>query len=178
MDITLGYAIAVGGVLIILALFNHLGLLSWLLDLVSWARPFCNQAFRYLAYPYLVRRHRFWGPWTLGDLIIQLVYIGSNSFCLGFRANIAQAGLRAGTLSVVNLIPLFLGPHLSFLADILGVSLNTFRYMHRSAALMSSGLVLFHALTVISRTAFALHGAKNRSAVVVSTALFLEFPAS
>jgi hypothetical protein len=164
-----------GGALIVLVLFN---LISCLPNFVSFARPFFNRTFRYFTYPYIVRRHRLWGPWTLGDLVIQLVYIGSNSFCLGFRANIVKAGLRAGTLSVVNFIPLFLGPHLSFLADILGVSLRTFRHIHRSAALMSSGLVLFHVLTaIISRTAFALHGAKNLSATVVSTELFL-VPAS
>ena len=167
MEITLGYAIGLGSVLITLAFIN---LLSSFPYSTSFAPHFLRQAFRYLTYPYLVRRHRFLGPWTRADVIIQLAYITSNSFCLGFRSSIAKAGLRAGSLSLINLIPLFLGPHLGFLADILGVSLSTFRHLHRSAGLMSSGLVLFHALIVIiSRTAFALHGVKNLSGVVVST---------
>ena len=176
MEITLGYAIALGGVLIALVLVNLLPPLPYF---ALFAPPLLHQAFRYLTYPYLLRRHRFLGPWTHADVIIQLVYIVSNSFCLGFRSSIAKAGLRAGSLSLINLIPLFLGPHLGFLADILGVSLSTFRHIHRSAGLMSSGLVLFHALTVIiSRTAFALRGVKNRSAVVVSTWLSLGVLAS
>jgi hypothetical protein len=177
MDVTLGYAIATGGVLLILVLINLIPCLPYL---VSFAPPFFYQALKYLKYHYLVRRHRFLGPWTLADVIIQLVYIICNSLCLGFQvsslgfqvSSIAKAGLQAGNLSLINLIPLFLGPHLSFLADILGVSLSTIRRIHRSAGLMSLGLVLFHVLViVVSSTAFTLSSAKNLSAVVVSTQL-------
>jgi hypothetical protein len=67
------------------------------------------------------------------------------------------------------LILLFLGPHLSFLADIIGVSLSTFQQIHRSAGLMSLGLVVFHTLVIFaSRTAFAVRGRKNKFAIVVS----------
>ncbi len=144
---------------------------------IPFAQPFFHCTFRYLTYPYLVCQHRFWGPWTLADIIIQFIYIASNSFCLGFRvsrlgfrvASIAKASMQAGTLSLINMIPLFLGPHLSFLANILGVSLSTFWHIHRSAGLMSPALVLFHALViVISGTAFASSDAKNLPAVIVS----------
>jgi hypothetical protein len=168
MDITLGYAIAVGGILLILLLINLLPCLPYV---ISVPQPFSCQKLKYLTYYYLINRHRFWGPWTPVDVMIQLAYITSNSVCLGFRfPSIATAGIRASNLSLINLIPLFLGPHLSFLADILGVSLSTFQRIHRSAGLMSLGLVLFHALViVISSTAFTLSNAKNISAVVVST---------
>ena len=119
---------------------------------------------------YLVRRHRFLGPWTLADVIIQLIYIASNSFCLGFRVSgVKKAGIRAGILSLINLIPLFLGPHLGFLADILGISLSAFWRIHRFAGLMSLGLVFFHALVIVSSTVFTLSDVKNLSAVIVST---------
>lgn len=168
MEITLGYAIAAGGILLVLALINLFPLLP---QLISFARPFFRRASRYLIYRYLIGRHRFLGPWTFADVIIQLVYIGVNSFCLGFRfPSIATAGIRAGNLSLINLIPLFLGPHLSFLADLLGVSLRTFRHIHCSVGLISLGLVLFHSLVIFtSRTAFALRGTQNIYAVVVST---------
>jgi hypothetical protein len=179
IDITLGYAIAVGGVLLLLGLTNLLPCIPYL---IPFARPFFYRTFRYLTYPYLVRRHRFLGPWTLADIIIQFIYIASNSFCLGFRvsrlgfrvASIAEAGIQAGILLLINMIPLFLGPHLSFLADILGVSLSTFRHIHRSAGLMFPGLVLFHALVIVtSGTAFASSDTKNLPAVIVSTQLAL-----
>jgi predicted ferric reductase len=111
------------------------------------------------------------GPWTFADLLLQAIYIASNSFCIRFRcSDIAEAGVRAGNLSLINMIPLFLGPHLGFLADILGISLSTFRLMHRSAGMMSCSLVLFHVLAMlVSHTAFPLRGTANLSAVVVST---------
>jgi hypothetical protein len=167
MDVTLGYAIAAGGVLFIPVFIHLFPRLSYL---TSFAPPRLRWVLKHLTYLYLVRRHQFLGPWTLADVIIQLVYIGGNSFCLGFRvSSIATAGVRAGNLSLINLITLFLGPHLSFLADTLGISLRTFQHIHRSAGLMALGLVLFHAIvTVTSPTAFALSDAKNLSAVVVS----------
>jgi hypothetical protein len=174
MDIILGYAIALGGVLLIPVLIN---ILPWLLYLTFSTPSFVQQALRYLKYPYLVRRHRFVGPWTCADIIIQLVYIAGNSFCLGFRvSNIAKAGVRAGNLSLINMIPLFLGPHLGFLADILGISLSTFQLIHRSARMMSCSLVLFHLLTMlVSNTSFPLRGIVNLSAVVVSTFVTIIF---
>jgi hypothetical protein len=167
MDVTLGYAIAAGGVLFIPVFIHLLPRLSYL---ISFAPPRLRWMLKYLIYLYLVRRHRFLGPWTLADVIIQLVYIGGNSFCLSFRvSSIAMAGVRAGNLLLINLVALFLGLHLSFLADTLGVSLSTFRHIHRSAGLMALGLVLFHAIVIItSPAAFALSGAKNLSALVVS----------
>ena len=168
MEITMAYAVALGGVLLILALINLLPGLPYLT--ISTPR-FLQRALRYLTYPYLVRRHRFWGPWTCADIIIQIVYIGCNAFCIRFPASdITEAGVRAGYLSLINMIPLFLGPHLGFLADILGVSLSTFRLMHRSAGMMSCSLFLFHVLAkLVSHTAFAFRGIANLSAVVVST---------
>lgn len=157
MEITIGYAIAASGILLVLALINLLPLLP---QLISFARPFFRRVSRYLIFRYLIGRHRFLGPWTFADVIIQLIYISINSFCLGFRVpSIAAAGIRAGNLSLLTLIPLFLGPHLSFLADAIGVSLSTFRHIHHSAGLMSLGLVLFHTLIIFtSQTAFALRG--------------------
>lgn len=162
MDIILGYAISVASVLAAPILLN----------LIRYARPSAQQGFKYLTYPYLLRRHHLLGPWTVADVLLQLVFIACNCFCLGFRipfSNILQAGIRAGSLSLINLIPLFLGPHISFLADIFGISLNNFRKMHRSAGFMSCGLVIVHIVIMLrSRTeVFRVQGASNISAVVV-----------
>ncbi|KAH6668517.1 cell surface metalloreductase [Halenospora varia] len=48
------------------------------------------------------------------------------------------------------MMPLFLGTHLSFLADLFGVSLKAFRMVHRSAGMMSFALVLLHVLVVVA----------------------------
>jgi len=106
-------------------------------------------------------------------VLAQLIYIAVNVFCFSFRASsISQAGLRAGTLSIVNLIPLFAGLHISFLADLLGVTLATFRQIHRSAGVMSVLLALFHVpVAVASRSSFALALPQNLFAVIVSALL-------
>jgi hypothetical protein len=171
MEITLGYAIALGGILLIPVLLPCF----WYCTLFT--PSFLRYALNFLTYPYLIRRHRFLGPWTYADIIIQLFYIAINAFCLSFRvtSDIAKAGMRAGNLSLINMIPLFLGPHLSFLADILGISLSTFRLIHRSAGLMSLGLACLHVVfSFASHTAFSLHS--NRAAVVVSFFNTLSFP--
>jgi hypothetical protein len=176
MDPTLGYATAFGGVFMGLILVNllHLKRLTYLAYLPSFARPSLLRSWRYLIYPYLVHRHRFLLPFTLADLLTQLIYVAGTSFSLAYGSTIEKAGLRAGTLSLINLIPLFFGPHLGFAADVLGLSLGAFRNVHRSAGLVSSGLVLFHTAVVIkSRTEFALSSTKNVSAVVVGISFIL-----
>jgi hypothetical protein len=47
-------------------------------------------------------------------------------------------------------MPLFFGPHLSFLADLLHITLSTYHRIHRSMRLMSFILLLFHVLTLIA----------------------------
>lgn len=46
------------------------------------------------------------------------------------------------------MIPLFAGPHLSFMADILGFRLGMYRRVHRSAGVMTFTVLLFLALVV------------------------------
>lgn len=70
-----------------------------------------------------------------------------NIFCFSFRAStISQASLRAGTLSVINLAPLYAIPRLGALADLLGMALSTLRQIHPSAGVMAVLLAVFHVL--------------------------------
>jgi hypothetical protein len=99
--------------------------------------------------------------------------------CVGFKAaslgeagfeavSLSEAGVRAAHLSLVNMAPAFAGPHLTFLADMLGVSLGTFRHIHRSAGVVSVLLLAFHIATVVAaRTPFPLQVAQNMWALVV-----------
>ena len=101
---------------------------------------------------------------------MQLIYIAGNIFCFGFRApTISQAGLRAGTLSIINLILLFAGPHLGALADLLDVTLSAVRQIHRSAGVMAVLLAVFHILVAFSsRPSFVLDLPQNLFAVIIS----------
>jgi hypothetical protein len=99
------------------------------------------------------------------------MYITANIFCTSFHtSSISEAGLRAGTLSLINIVPLFAGPHLGFLADLLGVSINIYRRIHRSAGLMSFLLTLFHVIVgLTSITPFVIMAGQNLFALIVST---------
>jgi hypothetical protein len=66
------------------------------------------------------------------------------------------------------MIPLFLGPHLSFLAGLFGVFLDTYRLVHRLAGLMLVVLLLFHVFTAVAvRTAFLLSEPANLYKLII-----------
>jgi len=144
MDITQVYAAVLGGSILLMFYINvHC-------YVVSIVRAFSWVLSNHLVYPQIVRRHRFLGPWSRADVLLQLVYIAANFFCVGFGATTAHvAGVRAARLSLINLFPTFAGLHFGFLADFLGLRLSTYRYIHRSAAYMSCTLLVLHVLIVV-----------------------------
>jgi hypothetical protein len=94
---------------------------------------------------FLIDRHALIGPLTVASAILHLVYLGGNIVCLVYDVDsVAQVALRAGTLSLVNMTPLYLATHLSFLADIFGLSLPTYRQLHRSCGLIAAAHAIFH----------------------------------
>lgn len=164
IDLTEGYAIAVGGILLILVLVESLSHLGWFFRTVYlWIS-------KHLIYPYALRRHRGIGPWSRATVLIQLAYITAKMICLSFRnPSLSEAGPRAGNLSLINLIPVFAGPHHGFLAERIGLSLSSLRRVHRSASLTSFSLALFHVLvTVANRKSFPLSRSGNIFTVIVS----------
>ncbi len=163
MDIIQVYAVAAGGILFIFVLIN---LLPYLAPLGKHISLF---TLKHLTYPYLLHRHRFVGPWSRAEILIQAVYLTVNIFCLSFRVSgMAEASNRAGTLSLVNMIPLFASPSFSFLADRLGVPFKVYRCAHRSAGFMTFTLVLIHVLSVVSHGSFSLSQPQHLFAVIVS----------
>jgi ferric-chelate reductase len=170
MDAIQIYAIAAGATLSIFAILH---LLPSLIPLFTRVSLFVSKHF---TYPYLLHRHRILGPWSRAGVVIQLAYLAVNLFCVsvvelswnGLRtANFSDAGRRAGTLAEVNMIPLLAGPHLSFLADRLGLSLKAIRGVHRSAGWVTAALVLLHAMAAASDGPFPLNVSQNLYAVVV-----------
>jgi hypothetical protein len=143
--------IAAGGI------FTILFLLTLRPYLVQFIEHLVLLQSKYLTYPQILRRHSFLGSWTPAGFAVHVVYITMNVYCLEFwKLTTTKAGLRAANLALINMMPLFLGNHLSFLADLFGISLNTFRMVHRSAGMMSFGLALLHVLIVVaSRASFS-----------------------
>jgi hypothetical protein len=68
---------------------------------------------------------------------------------------------------MVNMTPLFAGFHHAFLADLLGLPLKTIRGIHRSARLMTCGLLLLHAMIAASEASLPLNVPQNLFAVVL-----------
>jgi hypothetical protein len=165
MDISQAYAIVVGGSFCLLLLINGLPLIA---RLVRYLSPLVS---KHLIYRYVLHRHRLLGPWSRAGVLVQLIYVAGNVCCFKFwDTTISQAGLRAGTLAMINLIPLFAVPHLGTLADLLGVTLSTFRQIHRSAGVMAVVLTIFHVLVMIaSQPSFPLDLPQNKFAVIVSS---------
>lgn len=105
-----------------------------------------------IGYCFLVDRHNLIGPFTVASAFVQLVYVGSNlvSVVYGVKS-MAEAASRAGTLALINLAPLYLSAHLSFLADIFGLPLVIYRQLHRSCGMMAAGHVIFHGAFALAR---------------------------
>lgn len=164
MEITQIYAVAAGGVFLILMIIKGFPFIQHVL------RSLAITISKYLTYPFVVRRHRLLGPWSPADVLLQLLYIALNILCVTFRVtSFNEAGDRAGTLSIVNMAPLFFGLHLSFLADLLGLSSSNYRRIHRSAGIISFALVTLHLLAAVhGDPTYSLHVRGNLYLLIVS----------
>lgn len=141
MDVTQIYTIIAGGI------FGVLVVIQWILRVLETIQTVSLWGFCHLVYPFILRRHRFVGPWTRSGLLVRLLYLLANAFCGSFRVNsLAQARKRTGTLSLINMIPLYFGAHLSFVADLLGVSLGNLCSIHGSSAAVSTFLGSLHVI--------------------------------
>ena len=141
MEVTQIYAIAAG------AIFGSCLVARTVLTLIRFCRPYGVFLFKHLLYPLVLRRHRFFGPWTRAQVLFHLLYVAVNIFCGTFRVStVAQAASRAGSLSLINMMPSYFGYHLSFVSDILGLSLSMYRRVHASTGAMSVFLGLLHAI--------------------------------
>ena len=158
MNIPQIYAIAAGGVFVLLLIMKSGSSIRHVFHALAILVA------KHLTYAVLVRRHRLLGPWSRGDVLLQVTYLTINIFCMTFRVvSVKDAGARAGTLAMINLTPLFFGLNLSFLADILGISLTNFRRIHRMMGWMSLLLGVVH-----GDSSFLRDMPKNLYAVIVS----------
>ena len=126
MNVTQVYTIAAGGIFVLLFIVKSVSSIQQVL------RALAILVAKYLTYLFIVRRYRILGPWSRADILLQLIYFTINIFYITFRVtSVKDTGARAGTLAIINMAPLFFGFHLSFLADILGISLPNYRRIHR-----------------------------------------------
>lgn len=113
----------------------------------SYAAVFIQQ---HIVYPFFLRRYRFLGLWTRASFVCQFIYWTANILYISFRvSSLVDAGTRTGTLALINMIPLYSGLHLSFLADMLGISVRVYSRVHGSVGVLVGALALFHTLVSI-----------------------------
>lgn len=155
------FAVALSGI------FLFFGLLSLGHKIARFLRP----SFLYLTQKAWTRRSRYTGgPWTYWNVLLQVTYVFANSFCIAFRAaSIQSAGSRAAKISLINMVPLFAGPYLSLLADLLQISLRTCRAIHRTLAVVALLSVGFHTITIlVNRDSFSFQNRQSSWGYVVS----------
>ena len=175
IDNTLVYAACLGGLLFLLVLFPllrsvcPLALQLPILYVTRYISPFFA---RHLTHRTLIRRRKFMSRWSWTKALVVLFYFGVNILCLFLRFPGAdQVGLRAGTLSLINMMILYTSPHLSFISDALGMSLDTYRHVHSSAGLMSFVLAAFHAtMGTLNQGALSLQVPRDLFALIVRIA--------
>lgn len=166
MDAPLFYAVAAGGTIVLLLFINSATHLTRFLE------PFWTLIWKYFLLPTLVGRHRFFGPWTFAQVSFQLVYLVANIFCASFRVLTAkEVSVRAAHLSLINMMPAYFGFHLSFISDLLGVSLATYRLFHASTGTISVLFGLLHILIhAISKPSFQVGEPWQMFRLIVSVA--------
>lgn len=144
MNPTEVYALCALGVVLTLFLANKVAPHA-----IAVAKSLFVFSVRTIGFRYLVNRHRLLGPWTIASVVAHTVCLAGNITCLTYGVKTwLQAAGRAGTMGLINMGPAFLAPHLSFLADLFGVRLETCKRAHRFCGLLAAGHVLFHGVVL------------------------------
>lgn len=162
MEIPAFYAIATGG--IFLALF----LVQTRHILIHWTESFSVLLSRHLTLPVLIRRHRIIGPWSRASVLLHVSYIAVNIAMVFLRvASLEDSGRRAGELALINMIFPLSAAHLSFLAQLLGISWRTCRKIHRATGWMAFVMLSFHIVVELQSQAFSFPLTETRNLLTV-----------
>ena len=136
-----------------------------------FCRPLARRVLRHLVYPRIFRSRQLFNlnP-TRAEFLFHIVHWAATATGNAYGVhNLLDAGLRAGQMSIIHLLPLFAFRQLSSVADLFGVSLSLTYTVHRSIGIMASIQGVVHAV-------ISLHGTKWSAAdsilgLLVSTGL-------
>lgn len=114
--------------------------------LSSRVRPFL---LRHVIYARSYWRFLRFGCTSRTHLIFTVIYFAGTGVCNVVRVHSVQdAGKRAAKLSLINLFPMFLGGGYEFAARLLGISLQSYGFLHRTFALVALFEALAHVIIV------------------------------
>ena len=121
-------------------------------------------------YSYLIRRSRFVSPITRLNTLLQSLYWAGSIACntIGI-SNFADAAARAGSLSVFNSVPLFLGDRHSFTALVTGIPYPIFREIHKSLGLIVVAQTIAHVVLECRIRTFDIHDTKDRFGLIMGS---------
>lgn len=101
----------------------------------------------------------------------QLLYWGGTLVVNVFRVrSLPEAASRAGSIALLHLIPLMAGNRLSFVADMIGLSLRTFQYLHNTMGLMVSAQLICHVVLLFRIKGVKPLEMKDRYGIIVRNA--------
>ncbi|KAF2812821.1 uncharacterized protein BDZ99DRAFT_555645 [Mytilinidion resinicola] len=140
MQISEIYALAAGSVLAMLFVLRILYTLSFFPF-----RGICLFVLKNFVYPRFLHRSRLTNSISWYRVTVQAIYWSGTLVANFVRVNsISDAGLRAGTIAIVNFVPLLLATPFSMAANILGVSIYSYLQLHGSMAFMTVAQSVFH----------------------------------
>ena len=149
----------------------HLILISR--HLLSWGKRLLEQLHRlsdkHLRLPHVISRRWWIGPWTRLVILRQTIMTAITLFTVFYDATDASSIVRhAGVVSLVNMTPAYLAPHLSYGADLFGLSLPTFTSLHAEiGASVVLPMAIHVAAAVKSSSTPVWAGTENKYGVVV-----------
>ncbi|KNB18242.1 hypothetical protein FOXG_15957 [Fusarium oxysporum f. sp. lycopersici 4287] len=155
LTITDWYAIGLTGFLVLLALRRAIRIILRCICppvLRRLGRRISQWAVRCLAYRGPFRRGSSVDIITWAHILIFLSYLTSNLSCIIIGAgDVVEACSRAGKLAFINLIILYIGPCLDFIASVLRFRLRVQRRIHAGAGYVVAILSTIHAVGAFSR---------------------------
>lgn len=138
MDVIEIYAITLGCILFLILFGRFLAyFIPWSIIALFFSRHF--------AYPYVIQRRSFVGPWTRLGTFMNISYVSIIIFMLFFKSESSHTlSHRAGSLTLINLIFLVASFSLSRTADLLGITLKTTQRGHRAVGWVVLMLSIIH----------------------------------
>ena len=126
MDVPKWYAISLGTIVVACLLYRVIsGILAFIRKITTFF------FLKHFTYPNLHRRILWIGTATRIQVLSVIAYISGNILCMTIGSTtMSQVTARAGILSIINMIPLLVGPRLAMVADLVGISIRTNLRIH------------------------------------------------
>lgn len=147
MDVASWYAVTLGGLMLASVLA------SVLFSIIAISQHYGGITFRrYLLYPQIPRYLRNSDKTSWFDLLVFVMFLGANAIALSAGVGSTTHFIRrSGLISVINLIPLFLGGQMNIIASRCGIGLRAYIRIHRWLGAVAIAEGLLHAIMSMAR---------------------------